>query len=68
MIITFAQSKLAFMLGSVLDGGKLGTVGTYMLVGFIVLFSYLRIWVVVAILTYTIRASYRRMGAHQVKP
>lgn len=68
MIITFAQSKLAFMLGSVLDDGKLGTVGTYVLVAFIVLFSYVRIWVVVAILTYTIRASYRHMGAQEVKP
>ncbi|QEE43522.1 hypothetical protein FVA81_02490 (plasmid) [Rhizobium sp. WL3] len=65
---TFIQSKLALMLGAFLDNGKLGTVGTYLLIGFIVLFSYLRIWVIVAILTYSIRASYRRLGAQEVKP
>ncbi|WP_137131131.1 hypothetical protein [Rhizobium sp. FY34] len=64
--ITFVQSKLALMLGAFLDDGRLGKVGTYLLVGFIVLFSYLRIWVVVAILTYSIRASYRRLGAQEV--
>lgn len=65
--ITFVQSKLALMLGGIIDDEKLGTVGTYLLIGFLLLFSYLRIWVVIAILTYSIRASYRRLEAQQVK-
>lgn len=60
--ITFIQSKLALVLGGLLDDGRLGTVRTYLLIGFLVLFSYLRIWVAVAILTYSIRASYRRLA------
>ena len=67
MAITFVQSNLAFVLGLFLDNGENGTVGAYLLIGFIVLFSYLRIWTIVAILTYSIRASYQRLGAQKVQ-
>ncbi len=67
LALTYIQSRLAFVLGLFLDNSKAETLRTCLFIGFIVLFSHLRIWVIVALLTYAMKASYRRLGASKVE-
>ncbi len=63
MVMTFVQAKLAYAFGYFLDRASLGGIERFMFIAYVTAFSYIRIWAVVAILTYAIRASYNRLQA-----
>ncbi|RYC15614.1 hypothetical protein [Ciceribacter ferrooxidans] len=66
MLATFVQGKIALLAGYLLSFTDIASIERVALIGYIAAFSYLRIWVVVAILTFSFRASYGRLGVkHQ---
>lgn len=57
---TLAQSKSAGLVASTLDNIENGHARYILYICFIVVFSHIRVWVAVAILTYALRSSHRR--------
>ncbi len=62
MLATYVQGRIALLAGYLLSFTDLASIERVALIGYIAAFSYLRIWVVVAILTVLLRASYGRLG------
>ncbi|MEZ0001258.1 hypothetical protein ABIA18_003055 [Sinorhizobium fredii] len=56
---TFLQTQVAKLLSPLFDGPGYGQTKYLAFVAWILMFSYIRLWGIVAILTYTLRASYR---------
>ncbi|WDZ75603.1 hypothetical protein PWG15_13380 [Ensifer adhaerens] len=60
VIATFVQGQIAIMLAPVFDRPEVSRVRYLAYIALILAFSYIRLWGIVAILTYALRASYRR--------
>ncbi|WP_331371833.1 hypothetical protein [Sinorhizobium chiapasense] len=59
VITTFLQAQIAIFLSPLFDSAAYSRVQFLLYTGFILLFSYIRLWGIIAILTYSLRASYR---------
>ncbi|HEV7306706.1 MAG TPA: hypothetical protein VGO12_10940 [Ensifer sp.] len=60
VVATFVQGRIAGILAPIFDRPEVGRARYLAYVALVLVFSYIRLWGIVAILTHALRASYRR--------